>query len=267
MYKNILKIAAVLLVALLAACGTGSDGENTQGSENSKGTLSVVTESGFMPFSYLDKGELAGFDIELIDAVMNEAGYNYDIKNVGWESMLAAVQNGEADLAIAGITINDDRKQTYDFSSPYFESTHKIVFREGENITSGEDIKDLKVGVQSGTTGAEAAEKILGTNHPNISKYEANTLAFMSLQSGDVDAVVTDNVVASEYVKNNPDAKVEMIEDTDTFESEFYGIMFPKDSEVTEDINSALKTLIDNGTYAELYEKWFGEEPNIEALQ
>ncbi|SER27981.1 polar amino acid transport system substrate-binding protein [Gracilibacillus ureilyticus] len=267
MYKLLLRITAVLFLAMLVACGTGTDEDSAQSDKNSKGTLSVVTEAGFAPFSYLDKGELAGFDIELLDAVMKEAGYDYDIQNVGWESMLASVQNGEADLAIAGITINDDRRESYDFSSPYFESTHKIVFREGENITSGEDIQDLKVGVQAGTTGAEAAEKILGANHPNIAKYDANTLAFMSLQSGDVDAVVTDNVVANEYVKNNPDAKVEMIEDPDTFDSEFYGILFPKGSEVTEDVNTALQTLIENGTYAELYDKWFGAEPNIEALQ
>src|SRR5699024_9108136 len=131
------------------------------------------------------------------------------------------------DLAIAGITMNAERKESYDFSNPYFESTHKVVFREGEDITSGEDIKGIKVGVQSGTTGAEAVEKILGKNHEDISKYESNTLALTALQSGEVDAVVTDNVVADEYVTNNPEANVEMITDPDTFESEFYGIIFP----------------------------------------
>ncbi len=225
MNKWILKIVPVLLLALLVACG-GNDAEGGDAQSDSQ-TLNVLTESGFKPFSFLDKGEVVGFDIDLMDALMKEAGYKYELKNVGWESMLASVQSGEADLAIAGITMNEDRKQTYDFSSPYFESTHKIVFRSGENITSGEDIKNVKVGVQTGTTGAEAVEKILGKNHENIAKYESNTLAFMSLQSGgDVDAVVTDNVVADEYVANNPDANVEMITDPETFESEFYGIMF-----------------------------------------
>ncbi len=264
MNKWILKIVPVLLLALLVACG-GDDAEGDAQSDSQ--TLNVLTESGFKPFSFLDKGEVVGFDIDLMDALMKEAGYKYELKNVGWESMLASVQSGEADLAIAGITMNEDRKQTYDFSSPYFESTHKIVFRSGENITSGEDIKNVKVGVQTGTTGAEAVEKILGKNHENIAKYESNTLAFMSLQSGDVDAVVTDNVVADEYVANNPDANVEMITDPETFESEFYGIMFPKGSEVKEKFDAALETLIENGTYTEIYKEWFGVEPDLEGLK
>ncbi|QGH36587.1 transporter substrate-binding domain-containing protein [Gracilibacillus salitolerans] len=268
MNKWMIKGFAVLLLAILVACGTDDSSDQEEGTNTSddKPTLSVVTEAGFMPFTYLDKGEVVGFDIDLLAAVMDEAGYDYELENVGWDAMLLSVEEGDADLAIAGITINEDRKQTYDFSAPYFESTHKVVFREGEDITSGEDIKELKVGVQSGTTGAEAVEKILGKNHENISKYDSNTLALMSLQSGDVDAVVTDNVVADEYVANNPDANVEMIADPDTFESEFYGIMFPKGSEIQEDINEALATVIDNGEYAEIYEEWFGVEPNTEAL-
>lgn len=265
MNKWMIGIIATLVIFMLAGCGSYDEGDN--GASEGKEPIKVVTEAGFMPFSYLDKGELVGFDIELIDAVLKEAGIEYTIENVGWESMLAAVQNKDADLAIAGITVDDDRKQTYDFSSSYFESTHKVVFREGEAITSGEDIKELKVGVQAGTTGSKAAEKIMGENHPNISKYDSNTLAFMSLQSGDVDAVVTDNIVADEYVNNNPDANVEMITDPETFDSEFYGIMFPKGSELVEQVNTALQTLMENGTYEELYKKWFDADPNMDALQ
>lgn len=264
--NKLIKGLAILLLAVLVACGS-EDGENQSGDSEGKETLSVKTESGFMPFSYLNKGEVVGFDIDLLDAVLSEAGYAYELENVGWDAMLLSVEEGEADLAIAGITMNEERKESYDFSDPYFESTHKVVFREGEDITSGEDIKGIKVGVQSGTTGAEAVEKILGTNHEDISKYESNTLALTALQSGDVDAVVTDNVVADEYVANNPEANVEMITDPETFESEFYGMMFPKDTEIKEDIDNALAEVIDNGTYAEIYQEWFGAEPNIEALQ
>ncbi|ENH95609.1 glutamine ABC transporter periplasmic-binding protein [Gracilibacillus halophilus YIM-C55.5] len=266
MNKWILKMIVLTFVVLLAACGTS---ENQEGSnaESGKKTLTVYTESGFKPFSYLDKGEVTGFDIDLIDAVLSEAGYEYNLENVGWESMLASVQSGEADLAIAGITMNEDRKQTYDFSQPYFESTHKIVFREGEQITSAKDIKGKKIGVQTGTTGAEAAEQIVGNNDKSISKFESNSLAFMSLQSGDVDVVVTDNVVANEYVKNNPDANLDMITDSETFESEFYGILLPKDTALKEDLDQALQTIMENGTFEEIYQEWFDTKPDTEALQ
>ncbi|MDX8045210.1 basic amino acid ABC transporter substrate-binding protein [Gracilibacillus sp. S3-1-1] len=266
MNKWFVKGFAVLLLAVLVACGTSDDSEGTNASDTDKPTLNVVTETSFMPFSYLDKGEIVGFDIDLLDAVMKEAGYEYKLDNVSWDSMLLSVEEGNADLAIAGITVNEDRKQSYDFSSPYFESTHKIVFREGTDITSGEDIKDIKVGVQGGTTGEAAVEKILGKNHENISKYESNTLTLMSLQSGDVEAAVTDNVVADAYVANNPESGLEMIADPETFESEFYGMLLPKDSEIETDIDAALQAIIDNGTYSEIYEKWFEVEPDLDAL-
>ncbi len=254
--NKLIKLLVLMSIILLAACGT-----------DSKEKLAVATDAAFAPFEYMDKGEMVGFDVDLLAAVMEEAGFDYELKNTGWEPMLASVQGGDADLAIAGITINEDRKETYDFSSPYFESTHMVVFPEGENITSAEDIKGLKIGVQTGTTGADAAEKIVGQNDASISKYESNSLAFMSLGSGDVDVVVTDNVVASEYVKNNPEAEVDMINDQEAFESEFYGLMFPKDSEVRDEIDAALQTVIEDGTYAEIYEEWFGTEPNLDALK
>ncbi|WP_186578573.1 basic amino acid ABC transporter substrate-binding protein [Aquibacillus kalidii] len=267
-----------LLIGMLflAACGTNetkdsseNNGSESEGNSESaeKKVLQVGTEATFAPFEYMEKGEIVGFDADLLKAVMKEAGLDYEFKNVGWEAMLASVQGEDLDFGVAGITINDKRKESYDFSVPYFQSTHVIVFNEGENITSAADLEGIKVGVQTGTTGADAAEKVLGENNKNISKYETQALAFMALKNGDVSAVVTDNVVAAEYVKNNPDAGVEMITDEASFESEYYGFMFPKGSEYKEEISEALATVIDNGTYQEIYKEWFGNDADIDALK
>ncbi|WP_243388293.1 basic amino acid ABC transporter substrate-binding protein [Bacillus kexueae] len=251
---------SVLMVLLLAACGGG------ESNSSEKEKLKVGTDAAFAPFEFMDKGEIVGFDVDLLKAVMEEAGYEYDLQNIGWDPLFAAIQGEELDLAISGITINDDRKETYDFSKPYFQSTHMIVFKEGTEISSAQDLEGMKVGVQNGTTGQAAVEKVVGANNPNISKYENTAVAFMALANGDVEAVVTDNVVANEYVKNNPDAKVEAIEDPENFESEFYGLMFPKGSELKEKFDEALTKVIENGTYAEIYKEWFGTEPNVEGL-
>ncbi|MFD1739645.1 basic amino acid ABC transporter substrate-binding protein [Bacillus salitolerans] len=255
--KVLFIIFTVLTMMILAACG-----QSTSTSE----TLNVGTDAAFAPFEYMDKGEMVGFDVDLLAAVMKEAGYDYELNNIGWDPLFASIQGKELDLAISGITINEERKQTYDFSVPYFQSTHMIVFKEGAGITNANDLVGKKVGVQNGTTGQSAAEKIMGVNSPTNMKYENTAVAFMALANGDVEAVVTDNVVASEYVKNNPDAKVEAIEDHTNFESEFYGLMFPKGSELKPKFDEALKTVIENGTYAELYKKWFGKEVNVEEL-
>ncbi|GGK28609.1 basic amino acid ABC transporter substrate-binding protein [Caldalkalibacillus thermarum] len=269
-----LGLVLLLMTILLAACGSGqpADTDEQAGENNSeteaagKQKLIVGTEASFAPFEFLDKGEIVGFDIDLLAAVMEEAGFEHEVRNLGWDPLFVAVQNGEVDLAISGITITDDRLESYDFTRPYYESTHMILVPEGSDIKSATDLVGKKVGVQNGTTGQFAVEKILGENHPDILKYESSAVAIMALKNGDVEAVVTDNAVVNEYLKNNPNDNLVGLEDPENFESEFYGIMFPKGSELTEIFNEALTTVIENGTYAEIYEKWFGTTPDVETL-
>ncbi|WP_026672891.1 basic amino acid ABC transporter substrate-binding protein [Alkalihalobacterium bogoriense] len=267
--KKIFKPFNLAVVAmscvLLAACGT-SEG-TTGGSEGGvEKPLVVGTDAAFAPFEYMDKGEIVGFDVDLLAAVMEEAGIEYELKNVGWDPIFVMIENGEIDMAVSGITITEDRLQSYDFSTPYFESTHMMVFKEGTEIANANDLVGKKIGVQTATTGQEAAEKIVGANHPDISKYENTALAFMALQNGDVEVVVTDNTVVNEYVKNNPDSGVLGLGDSENFESEFYGFLFKKDSELSADVNTAFKTIMENGTYSDIYEKWFGVQPDVDLL-
>ena len=257
-------LLAVCCMFLLAACGTNQ--QNSASNQNSK-TLKVGTNAAFAPFEYMDKGKVTGFDIDLIQAVAKEAGYQVDVQNEGWDSMLANLQNKQSDLAISGITINDDRKKTYDFSRPYFEATNVIVVKKGSNVQNAKDLKGKKVGVQNGTTGQVAAEKILGKNSQNVKKYEDVPVAFMALKNKEVDAVVIDNVVANEYVTNHPKENLKVITDRKNFESEFYGIAFPKGSELAPKFDQALEKVMNNGTYAKLYKKWFGKEPDMKALK
>lgn len=265
--KNSSKLIGVLffaIILMLAGCGSSEKASNSAEPDEKK-VLKVGTDAAFAPFEYMDKGKIVGFDVDFLAAVMEEAGYKHKLDNIGWDPLFASVQGKQIDLAISGITINDDRKQTYDFSIPYFESTHMIVFKEGTDIKSAEDLKGKKIGVQNGTTGQLAAEKVVGANN-NISKYDTTAVAFMALENNDVEVVVTDNVVASEYTKNNPNSKVKAIEDKDSFESEFYGLMFPKDSKLKAEFDEAIEAVIESGKYAEIYEKWFGKEPSVDTL-
>ena len=268
--KNLLKpfhlVVLIFAVIALAACGTSETQVAQETGEITNKKLLVGTDAAFAPFEYMDKGEIVGFDIDLIAALMEEAGFDYQVNNLGWDPLFAALQGKEIDLAVSGITINDNRKQTYDFSNPYFTSTHTMVFNEGTDITNAFDLEGKRIGVQNGTTGQSAAEKIVGANHSSISIYETTAVAFMALQNGDVEVVVTDNVVANEYIKNNPQSNVVGVEDPENFEAEFYGLMFPKGSELKSQFDEALKTILENGTYAEIYQKWFGTEPNVELL-
>ncbi|MCM3787764.1 basic amino acid ABC transporter substrate-binding protein [Domibacillus indicus] len=262
------KAAAAIMAStalLLAACGGEEEEKGSSPSEEKK-VLNVGTEATFAPFEFMDKGEVSGFDVDLLNAAAEEAGYDVNIQNTGWDSMLAGLQSGQLDIGMSGITITDERKETYDFSVPYFESVTMIIYKEGTDIKAAEDLKGKKIGVQNGTTGQFAAEGIVGVNNNAISKYETAALMFQALQSGDVEAVVTDIAVALEYEKSNPNAGVKTVTD-DQFAAEYYGIAFPKGSEYKDDFDKALNTLYENGKYAEIYEKWFDEAPDMETLK
>lgn len=264
--KMILFILVISLIIFTAACGN-EPSQNVNASVEGEKVLLVGTDAVTPPFVYLDKGEIIGFDVELIGAILDEAGYKYKVENVGWDPLFALVENGEVDIGITSITITDDRKQTYDFADPYFESKLMILAKEGTDIKNALDLKDKKVGVQNATTGQIALEKIVGENNPSILKYETLGVAFMALKNGDIEAVITDNTVANEYVKNNPNDKFVAIADDENFEPEYYGILFKKGNSLSSDINNALKTVIDNGTYSKIYEKWFGASPDIDKIK
>ena len=265
--KKLLTLFLFLSMLIITACGTSDQTDDQTGDTTEKKTLKVVTDAAYAPFEYLDKGELVGFDVDFIEAVAKEAGYEINIVNVGWDPVFVEVEDEIADFGISAITINDDRKQTYDFSVPYFLSTNKILVPENSDIKSAADLEGKIVAVQNGTTGADAIESLFGTNNSNIKKFENNNLAIMELLAGGADAVVADNTVIEEYVKNNPSEKLIVVEDTGSFEAEYYGLMFPKGSELKAEFDEAINKVFENGKYAEIYNDWFGSDPDIDNLK
>ena len=262
-------ILLISFALLLSACGTSTKETASEGtdSKETKKTLRVVTDAAYAPFEYMDKGVIVGFDVDFIKAVAKEAGVEVEIAHVGWDPLFVEIDGKKADLGLSAITINDDRKQTYDFSLPYFLSTNKILVPEGSDIKSAADLKGKKVAVQNGTTGQEAVEGILGQNNEDIKKFENTNLAIMELTSGGAAAVVADNTVVEEYAKNNPKEKLVVVEDATSFEAEYYGLMFPKGSALKADFDKAIKEVFENGTYTKIYKEWFGTEPDLEKIK
>lgn len=265
--KKTLKLGLMIMMAfvlLLAGCGTGGSGDSDGDGDVKK--LKVVTNAAFNPMEYMEKGKVVGFDADLIKAVAKEAGYEVDIKHTGWEAMFTELDKKLSDLAIAAITITDERKESYDFSVPYYEAVNKILVKEDSDVKSGADLKDKIVAVQVETTGQYAAESILGEKSPNIKQLEDINLAIQELLNNGADAVIADNAVVDAYVKNNPEKKLKVITD-ESFESEYYGIAFPKGSDLKAEFDEALNAIIDSGKYTEIYKDWFGVEPDIENLK
>lgn len=261
--KRIFAIALSTVIAL-SLFGCGKSGGPASSSE----TVKFASDGTYAPMEFVDKGKLVGFDIDFLTEVAKEAGLKYEANNVPWDTMLESVKQGkEYQAGISSISITDERKQTYDFSIPYFESTNMILVKEGSDIKSAADLKNKKVAVQNATTADTLMTDIMGKDNTSLRRFDSNTVALLELEKGGADAVVADIAIVKEYIKNNPNKKFQGVLDTKNFQSEYYGIAYPKGSNLKAKIDPAIKKVIENGTYAKVYKKWFGEDPKLDNLK
>ncbi len=157
----------------------------------------VGTDAAYAPFeSQNEKGEIVGFTIDVVNAAAAKAGIQVKFVNTPWEGIFNALAQGDRDMIASSVTITDERKQTMDFSNPYFDAVQLIAVKDNSKIAKFGDLKKAKVGVQTGTTGDEAVTKLLGKTSTNIKRFESTPLALKELEAGGVDAVVAARLTA-----------------------------------------------------------------------
>ena len=219
----------------------------------------VGTDAAYAPFeSQNEKGEIVGFDIDVVKAVAAKAGIEVKFVNTPWEGIFNALNQGDRDLLVSAVTITEERKQTMDFSTPYFDAQQLIAVPTASKVKNFDDLKKLKVGVQTGTTGDEAASKLLGKTNANIKRFESTPLALKELEAGGVDAVVADNGVIINYVNNNASGKFKTVTDA-SFAAEQYGLALKKGNTALKDkLDKGLADIKTDGTYDKIYAQYFG---------
>ncbi len=222
----------------------------------------VGTDAAYAPFeSQNEKGEIVGMTIDMLSAVASKAGVEIKFVNTPWEGIFNSLQQGDRDILASSITITDERKQTMDFTNPYFDAYQLIAVKANSKVGKFDDLKKLKVGVQTGTTGDEVVTKQQGKNSTNIKRFESTPLALKELEAGGVDAVVADNGVVINYVTNNPGAKFKTVSDK-AFAPEQYGFAVKKgNAELLEKLNKGLADIKADGSYDKIYAKYFGAAP------
>jgi polar amino acid transport system substrate-binding protein len=222
----------------------------------------VGTDAAYAPFEIQnEKGEIVGFDMEVVNAIAAKAGIEVKFVNTPWEGIFNTLQQGDRDMIVSAVTITDERKQTMDFSEPYFDAAQLIAVKESSKVAKFADLKKLKVGVQTGTTGDEAVSKLLGKTNTNIKRFESTPLALKELEAGGVDAVVADNGVIAHHVANNPGGKFKTVSDPG-FVPEQYGIALKKgNAELLAKVNQGLAAIKADGSYAQIYARYFGASP------
>lgn len=222
----------------------------------------VGTDAAYAPFeSQNEKAEIVGFDIDVVKAVAAKAGIEVKFVNTPWEGIFNTLAQGDRDLLVSAITINDERKQSMDFTSPYFDAHQLIAVKANSKVAKFDDLKKLKVGVQTGTTGDEVVSKLLGKTSTNVKRFESTPLALKELEAGGVDAVVADNGVVINYIANNTNVKFKSVTDK-SFQPEQYGIAVKKgNTELLEKLNKGLADIKADGTYDKIYAQYFGASP------
>ncbi|WP_417567471.1 transporter substrate-binding domain-containing protein [Marinobacter sp.] len=245
-----LKTVGVTL-ALTVAAGTAS-----------AETLKVVTDPSFVPFEMMDQetGEMIGFDMEIIREVADRAGFDIDLNTMDFNGIIPALQSGNVDIAIAGITITDEREEIVDFSDPYYDSGLRLLVREANgDIKEFDDLEDKKVGTKIGSTSYDYLMKNLEADD-GVTPYPGSADMYMALMSGAIDAVFYDAPNVGYFARTKGEGKVKTI--GPLYEGQQYGIALKEGSEWVDEVNSALASMKEDGTYKEIYEKWFGPMPD-----
>ncbi len=266
--RRFLQIAGLAAAGfLLAACGKKEEApapaaETAAPAPATMKVYTAGTDAAYAPFeSQNEQGEIVGFDIEVVQAIAAKAGFEVKFVNTPWEGIFNALTQGDRDLVVSAVTITDERKQTMDFSEPYFDAAQLIAVKADSSVSKFADLKDLKVGVQTGTTGDEAVSNLLGKTSTNVKRFESTPLALAELAAGGVDAVVADNGVIGHYVTNNPGGSFKTVSDPE-FVPEQYGIAVKKgNSELLGLLNTGLAAIQADGTYDQIYAKYFGAKP------
>jgi arginine/lysine/histidine/glutamine transport system substrate-binding and permease protein len=221
-------------------------------------TLTIAVEGTYPPFEFqTDKGELQGFDVDLMNAIARESGFKVNYQNLPFAGMIPALQARNIDAAVAAMTITEERAKTVSFSRPYFRSGLAIAIRNNDqSITSFESLKNKRISVQIGTTGAEKAAAIPGAK---IRSFDDAPTAIRELLNGNVDALLHDEPVIL-YAINSGDVQgIKIVGQLLT--EEYFGFPTPKKSPNLALIDRGLTKLLSNGTYAQVYQKWFGVKP------
>jgi len=250
MKKRILSVALILVMGILALTGCGS---------SSSDKIVFGTNAEFPPFEFKSANGVIdgydGIDMAIAAKIGENAGKEVEIANMEFDSLLVAIQNGQIDAAIAGMTATEERAKTVDFSTPYYTATQVMVVKEGSDIKTAADMEGKSIAVVQGYTG-ETVVKDLGYQYEAFKK---GTECILELVNGKCDVVVIDSATAKDYVGDNEGLVI--VEDPSAFESEEYAIAVKKgNTELLNTINEAIEKMLADGTISEFAAKYADAE-------
>lgn len=229
------------MIFMFAACGGNK--------EAAQKVYVVGTNAEYPPFEYVENGEIAGFDAEIIKEAAKRMGIEYKWLNTNFDGLIPALQTKKVDIVIAGMSVTPEREKAVNFSVPYLTSNVAIVTNSKNPIKDMNDLSGKSYGVELGTTKEASARKIDGAE---VVPFSSTTGALVALKSGKIDGMVLDESVSSKYIEKNPELVL-----VGVMEGEPKAAAFNKDDkELMENFSKVLEEMMADGTVAELREKY-----------
>lgn len=236
----------VILLVTLASTGCAQDK-----------SIKVGIEKNSRPFTYTEGEEQKGFEVELWQAIAQKANIKYEMVAMEYGELNKGIKSGEVDLAIAGVSITNARKNNLDYSDPYFQTDLGILTAsDNGNIKSKEDLVQKVVATRNGSTAYHYASEIQGIE---IRSFSNITEAYDELKKHTVEAVIFEKRNIQDFLQNTGDGKVKLV--GEAFNKDSYAVVAKKRNLYMGRVNKAIQAVSKDGTYEALYTKWFGSKP------
>ena len=266
-------LAAMMLTAMFAGCGNQKTETKDQGNDQKqeqtddsfqkikdKGVFVLGFDENFPPMGFKEGSEYTGFDIELARALFQRLGIELKLQPIDWKANIMELNSGNVDCLWNGLTITEDRKKEIIFSEPYLKNEQVVVVMDSSPVKTLADLEGKKLGLQSGSSANEAldANEVFKSSLSEVVPFKDNMTAFMDLESGGLDAVLVDSIVAGYNITTS--GKPYRILD-EKLAPEEYGIGFRKgDVALRDAINAELEKMAADGTLAQISTKWFASD-------
>lgn len=258
-------LSVVFSAMLVTGCGGDDKAASTSGDAADTKPIVVGLDDSYPPMGFKDEsGEIVGFDVDLAKEAAKRLNRPVEFKGIDWSSKEAELKSGRVDILWNGLDITEERKQNMLFSDPYMKNRQVAFVPVAVDALSIDALKGKVIGTQSGST-AEAFlddNKDYAAQFSEVKKYSDYIDAFMDLENGRIDAVVTDEIVGTYYMQKHPN----VFKDTDIVVGEptDFGIAFAKDNQALRDeVQKVMNEMKADGTVAKISEKWFGKDITI----
>ena len=265
--KSLALVMAFATMFAMVGCGNASgQGAAEQGSDAATATSSdkkwvIATDTSFKPFEYTDdNGDFVGIDVDILAAIAEDQGFDYELKSLGWDASIAACQAGQADGMIAGASITDERKASgWVFSDGYYDANQSMAVEASSDIAGFEDLKGQSVAVKTGTMSATYAESLSSEYGFTVTYFEDSPTMYQAVVGGQVAACFDDTPIMASNIKDTG-ISMKILENTGNDPAEYGFAIFNTDNqELVDMFNAGLANIKANGTYDEIIAKYLGE--------